>query len=147
MTTINSWLPVITALVMMSLATAAEGIYTGVRSKQGIMLGLSYALASNLIAFAIGGIVSFIVFGVLLALAWGGGLESVPGGETTIWAAVIFGLFFPVIFLLFIKRSTLGAFRLLSGLEAWGHASAWAVISALLTFLPAIMVGYYNIKI
>ena len=138
------WMVVGVAVVAFLLVTIGEGVFFRMRNGSPTVRSVTYALVSNLLGFGIGGIVFFIVFAVILALAWSGDLANVPGGEASIWAAVIFGFAFPILFLFLMKRALMSMFGVGRGITAWVHSIAWAVLATVATFAPSVLIVYFS---
>jgi hypothetical protein len=95
---------------------------------------VAFVLSSNLSSFAIGGFVSFVIMGVMMAMAWDGSINRVWDGDATLWVAVVVMIAFPPVLLVLTKRTLLAMFKIASGKSAW----AYSAVSSLIIFIAAI---------
>jgi hypothetical protein len=101
---IKEWAVVIVFLLCFPIFTVSEALWLVRRTQASFSRSLLYSFATNLFACLAGFFVSFIILGVILAMAWDGSLENVPAGGFTIWAALIVAVCFPLVLLIFSKR-------------------------------------------
>jgi len=79
----------------------------------------AFAFASNIFSVSIGFFVSFVIFGVLLALAWDGSLQKMPAGDAGIWAIVAIAGIFPILLLTLAKRLLIRFLKLTDVPQPW----------------------------
>ncbi|MBK9153914.1 MAG: hypothetical protein IPM25_06800 [Chloracidobacterium sp.] len=114
--------------------------------KNGIPFGraLAFSFATNILCISVGFFISFIIFGVLLALAWDGTLGQVDGNDWRIWAASLTGAFAPLLLLIVAKRVGL---RLIGpndlGLP-WLYSAASSVIFLLFVVSVPVLFAYFS---
>lgn len=94
----------------------------------------AFAFVSNIFSVSVGFFVSFVIFGVLMALAWDGSLEKVSGGDAGIWAAVAVAAIFPVLLLTLAKRLLFRGLKLTDVPRPWLYS-----ISASLLFFVVVI--------
>ncbi len=128
------------AAVLETLWLAKKGWATYGRSAAFVML-------SDMISLFVGFVVPFVILGTIIALAWSGGLSEVKGGDAGIWAAIVFAVIFPPIFLFLTKRVFLALFKIRSGRDAWLFSLAAVLISMAISFLPPIIFFYVGSKL
>lgn len=101
----------------------------------------AFAFATNTFAISIGFFVSFVIFAVLLMLAFGGSFEGLSGNDWRIWTAVIIGALFPFILLTLAKRLALKIFKMPSVENRWLFSMAAAAVFLIVnTSLPVLFV-------
>ncbi len=105
---------------------------------------VAYVMLTDTLSLCIGFFVPFVIIGTMLALAWGGGMNDIPGGDATVWAAIAFALLFPFIFLFLVKRTFLALFKIRSGREAWLYSIAATVLSLIISFGPPAIFFYVS---
>lgn len=114
--------------------------------KNGIPFGraLAFSFATNILCISVGFFISFIIFGVLLALAWDGTLGQVDGNDWRIWAASLTGPFAPLLLLIVAKRVGL---RFIGpndlGLP-WLYSAASSVIFLLFVVSVPVLFAYFS---
>lgn len=106
--------------------------------KNGVPFGRAFAfsIATNILCISVGFFISFIIFGVLLALAWDGTLGQVDGNDWRIWAASLTGAFAPLVLLIIAKRVGLK----LIGPGAVGQPLLFSTASAVIFLLFVVSV-------
>jgi magnesium-transporting ATPase (P-type) len=90
----------------------------------------AFSIASNIICITIGFSVSLMIAFAILAMAWDGSLQNVPGGNVTIWAAVIFSVVSPIALLTIAKFFLLKLFKF----DAVDAKLKYAILASLLFF-------------
>lgn len=111
----------------------------------GIPFGKAFAFsfATNTLSITIGFFISFVIFGVLLALAWDGTLGRMSGNDWRIWAASLAGAFFPLALLILAKRLGLKLFKMETVGLPWLFATAASVVFLLfVTAVPVLFVYF-----
>ncbi|MGD9588562.1 MAG: hypothetical protein AB7Q37_04220 [Pyrinomonadaceae bacterium] len=114
--------------------------------KNGVPFGkaLAFSFATNILCISVGFFISFIIFGVLLALAWDGTLGQVDGNDWRIWAASLTGAFAPLLLLIVAKRVGL---RLIvpNDLDLpWLYSAASSVIFLLFVVSVPVLFAYFS---
>lgn len=111
----------------------------------GIPFGKAFAFsfATNTFSITIGFFVSFVIFGVLLALAWDGTLGQMSGNDWRIWTAAVTGALFPLVLLILAKRIGLKIFKMdMVGLPWLFAATASVVFLLFVTAVPVLFVYF-----
>ncbi len=93
-----------------------------------------FAFVSNIFSTSIGFFVSFVIFGILLALAWDGSLQQLPTGDAAIWLAVAVAALFPPILLILSKRLLFRLLKLTEVTRPW----LYSLLSSILFFVVII---------
>jgi hypothetical protein len=101
---IKEWAVVIVFLLCFPIFTIIEALWLFRRTHASFARSVFYSFSTNLFASLAGFFVSFIILGVILAMAWDGSLERVPAGDVSVWAALIFAACFPLLILILSKR-------------------------------------------
>lgn len=125
----KEWLVVIIFFLCVFGATLVEAFWLSRKNTASFSRALTFSILSNTITVTAGFFVSFVIFGVILAMAWDGSLEKVPAGDFTVWTAVVIGALFPVLLLALAKRLLASVFKL-----ALARPSVYSTASALLFF-------------
>lgn len=124
----KEWLVVIIFFAAFFALTIAEAAWLNKKSGSGLPRAFATALLPNLFAITVGFFVSFMIFAVILAMAWDGSLQTVPGNDATIWAAVIAAILFPLVILTFAKRVALRLSKLVGISGPWVYSFAASLI-------------------
>lgn len=124
------------------LVTAGEIYWLTQRLAVPIKKALTTVFLSNFVTITLGFFVSFIIFGILFAVAWDENSEM-PSGEAGMWAALVGALGFPMLLMAAIKRLLLAGLRI----EQIARPLAYAFVSTLIFFaavfgLPAIFLAF-----
>lgn len=101
---IKEWAVVIVFLLCFPIFTIIEALWLSRRTQASLSRSLFYSFSTNLFASLAGFFVSFIILGVILAMAWDGSLERVPAGDALAWTALIVAGCLPLLLLIFSKR-------------------------------------------
>ena len=102
---------------------------------------LTIVFLSNFLTITLGFLVSFIIFGILLAVAWDEN-TTMPGGDTGTWLAFIAALGFPMLLMSAIRRLLITGLRI----DQIARPLPYAILSTLIFFaavfgLPAIFLA------
>jgi len=100
----KEWAVVIVFLLCFPVFTSIEALWLSRRTKASYFRSLLYSSLTNLLASIVGFLVSFIILGVILAMAWDGSLQRVPAGDVSIWTAIIVAALLPYLLLVLSKR-------------------------------------------
>lgn len=115
----KEWIAVLIFFLCFVLFTIGEAVWLYRAGWSNIGKSLVLALTTNIFSFCIGFFIIFIVFGVVLALAWDGSLEKVPGQDYSIGAALIAAMLFPFFLLTLSKKLLLMLLKIQNGKRAW----------------------------
>jgi magnesium-transporting ATPase (P-type) len=138
----KEWLIVAAFFVGFFAFTAAETWWLGRRTTHGVGRAFSFAFATNIFTASVGFCVSFVIFGVIMAMAWDGSLTSVPGGDSTIWVAVVVGGLAPLTILVLAKRLMIKLLKLTDLARPWAYAGVASLLFFLSIFLLPFAVAY-----
>lgn len=138
----KEWLIVIAFFVGFFAFTAAETWWVNRRTTHGVGRAFTFAFATNIFTACVGFFVSFVVFGVIMALAWDGSLTSVPGGDFTLWIAIAVGALAPVLILFFAKRLMIKLLKLTDLSKPWAYSAVTSILFFLSIFILPFAVGY-----
>jgi hypothetical protein len=134
----KDWIVVILFVLSFFVLTIAEIIWLNRKGWASAAKAIAFSVITNLLSFGIGAIVVFVVFGVMLAMAWDGSIERVPGGDASLWVLTAFAVLFTPVFLILVKRSFLTFLKIRTGTPAW----LFSLVSSIL-----ILIGSFGIPI
>ncbi len=138
----KEWIVVISAIGGLVFAAVAEVLWLARAKWTGTGSSIAFVLISNAIAIVLGGLVSFAVFGTMLAMAWSGALSDIPGGNWTLALLLAFCFTFPPVLLMLVKRVLLGLMKIRTGRQAWLFAFVAAIGTFAVSILPAVSLAY-----
>ncbi len=98
------WLTVLIFFLGFFAFTLAE---TFRLSKKGVFdtgRAFLFSFVTNILCVTVGFFVSFVIFGVIVALTWDGSLQKMPSGEAVSLVAVVVSGLFPPFLLTLAKR-------------------------------------------
>lgn len=133
--TTKEWLIVAAFFIGFFAFTAAETWWLNRRTTHGVSRLLTFAFSTNIFTACVGFFVSFVIFGVMMALTWDGSLASTPGGDFTLWLAVAVGALAPVVILYLAKRLMIKLLKLTDLSKPWVYSAIATVL-----FFPAIFI-------
>ena len=110
---IKEWAVVIVFLLCFPIFTVIEALWLAHRTKVSFWISLLYSLSTNLFACIPGFFISFVIFGVMLMLAWDGTPQRVPVSDASMWVGTIAAVFAPLVLLILLKRLAILIFKLL----------------------------------
>lgn len=122
--------------------TAAETWWLNRRTTHGAGRAFTFAFATNIFTACVGFFVSFVIFGVIMALAWDGSLASTPGSDFTLWVAVAVGALAPVVILFLAKRLMIGLLKLTDLSKPWAYSAIASVLFFLAIFILPFAAAY-----
>ncbi len=129
------WLAVLIFFTCFFAFTVLESHWLNKRTAAPLGKTFAFSFATNIFTITVGFALSFVVYGSLLMLTFGGALEHLSGNDWRIWAAVVAGAALPVIVSMLAKRLGLLIFKLEPGASPWTFSLAASVI--LLAFVTA----------
>ena len=100
----REWLIVVAFFAGFFAFTLGEAAWMSKRIAGGFPRALLFSFTSNLLSVIIGFFVAAAIVGVILAMAWDGSLQTVPGNDAGTIAALIFAAVFPAVLLVLLKR-------------------------------------------
>jgi len=128
---VAQWLVVVLFFTCFFAFTAGEISWLNRHRGIEVRKALAFSIASNIICITIGFSVSLMIAFAILAMAWDGSLQNVPGGNVTISAAVIFAIFSPIALLTIAKFFLLKLFKF----DSIHSKLKYAVLASLLFFV------------
>lgn len=139
------WLIVLLFFACFFVFTVCEILW--LRRRESVELGRAFAFSfgSNMLCVTVGFFISMVIVGVILAMAWDGSLQNVPGGDPAIWATLSVALIVPFALLVFAKRLmlTLLGIKIARPLRYASAASCLFFVAVMV--IPAIFV-YFLIR-
>ena len=131
----KEWIFVILFFAIFLPATLGE-IYWLIQSKTvQPRRAMILVFSSNFVTITLGFVVTFLIFGVLLAVAWDQNTEM-PGGETATWGAFLAALAFPILLMAGVRRLLISALRI----EQISRPTPFAIASSLLFFALVVVI-------
>ena len=127
--TLIEWLFVFVFFVCFFIACVGEILW--LRRKPGIELkrALIFVLSSNFITITVGFFVSFVIFAILLMLAWDGSIEKLPGGEASMIGLVAVMALFPIVLMMLWKRLLLKLLKFTADIiSPWRYSLAASIL-------------------
>jgi hypothetical protein len=135
----REWAVVLIFFVAVFGVTILEAFLISRNGWAGFGRALAFSVVTNLIGFAVGTFVIFVVVGVVMAMAWDGSIQKFPSGDFGIGAFLVFGILFFPAFLMLCKRLFLKLFKIQTGKTAWLFSLAGAVLIFIISQgLPAL---------
>lgn len=137
----KEWLIVLVFFLAFFAFTFAETYWLNKRTSAGFTRTLLFSFASNILCITVGFFVSFIIIGVILAMAWGDSLQNAGVGDKTIWTALITAMIFPTLFLTVVKRIFIKLMKFEFS-AAWIYSLVASLLFILTVFGSSIAVGF-----
>jgi len=121
--------------------TIGEVVFLSSRLQVPMKKALTTVFLPNFATITLGFFVTFVIFGIILAVAWDENTEM-AGGNTGTWIAFIAALGFPFLLMAAIRRLLIGGLRI----EQISRPLMYAVLSTIIFFaivcgLPAIFLA------
>jgi len=139
------WLAVLVFFIFFFAVTALESYWLNKRTAVQLGKTFAFSFATNIFTITVGFMLAFVVYAMLLTLAFGRALEHLSGsGDWRIWAAVIAGLAIPVLVSLLAKRLGLRIFKLDAGGSPWVISLAASLFFLLGVTVPPVMFVYFT---
>jgi len=123
--------------------TILEAFLISRKGWTGFGKSLAFSALTNFIGFAVGFLVLFVVFGVVLAMAWDGSLERFPLKDYGIGATLVFGVLFFPLFLMLCKRLFLQIFKIQAGKPAWLFSLASSLVIFVISYGLPVFAAYF----
>jgi hypothetical protein len=120
------WLTILIFFVCFTGLTFGEASWLNRRKWDTYGRSLAFSAATNIFSFGIGFFVLFVVFFIVLALAWDGTLNKVPGRDNTAVAALVLAALLPFVLLTLSKVLLLALMKMKKGKPAWLFSAASA---------------------
>lgn len=130
----KEWLFVIIFFVGFTLITVAEVLWLTRKKGVSPKRAATYVLVPNFVVITAGMFVSFVIFAVILALAWDETASKLPAPDLTMGLMVALAVLIPIVMMILIRRLM---FRLLQGEETRVGISPWvySLLSTIVFFI------------
>ena len=115
----REWLVVVLFIISFAGLSAGEALWLTRARWTTLGKALAFSFTTNFFGFCIGLFTSFVILSIILAMAWDGSLNEVPGHDSALWSAMIIALLITPVLLIVIKRLLLWFTRIRTGLSAW----------------------------
>lgn len=138
----KEWTVVLIFLCAVFGLTIFEAFLINRKGWAGFGRALGFSVLTNFIGFAVGFFVMFVVFGVVLAMAWDGSLERFPLHDYGVGAFLGFGVLFFPLFLMLCKRLFLKLFKIQNGRAAWLFSLGAALSIFIISLGLPVFAGY-----
>ena len=144
--TLREWMIVWSFFLVIAGSTVAEAVWLNRKGWAGFGKSLGFSLITNVIGFSGGFFVLFVVFGVVLAMAWDGSLKNFPMKDYGLGATLILAVLFLPALLTVCKRFFLSILRMQTGKSAWLFSLASSVLSLTVSLGIPILLGYFLLR-
>jgi hypothetical protein len=140
---LSEWLVLLSFLLLIAAVTVAEAAWLNRRGWASFGRSLGFSVLTNLIGFSVGCFVLFVIFAVVLMLAWDGSLQKVPGKDYTVTMALGLGVLFIPALLTVCKRVFLLILKIQTVKSAWLYSLMSSVLSLVVSIGIPILLGYF----
>ena len=137
-----AYIPLFVFLLLAILVIFAESIWLSRSGWTTSGRAWTFVVATDMIGFAIGGFVSFAIFGVMLMMAFGASGEGGTSSEASYWFLIILALLFPPVLLFLIKRLFMLLYSMPGGKRAWVFSFVAGFAAAAIVAIPPPVVYY-----
>ena len=138
----KEWVIVLSFFLIFVGYTVVEAVWVNRKGWAGFGKSLVFAVLTNFIGYAVGFFVLFVIFGVILAMAWDGSIDKFPMKDYGLVAAMSFAVLFTPALLTVGKRLFLSLLKMQTGKSAWLYAVASSLLSLTLSVGVPIFLGY-----
>jgi hypothetical protein len=125
----QDWIFVAVFFVAFVAVTAGEIYWLTGKLSVPVKKALTTVFLPNFATITLGFFVTFIIFGILLAVAWDENTVT-PGGEAGTWIAFIAALGFPFLLMTALRRLLIGGLRI----EQIPRPLPYAILSTIIFF-------------
>lgn len=140
------WLVILAFFLLVVAAMFAEAFWISKKGWASFGKGFVFSALSNVIGFAVGLFIFFVVMGIFLMLSLDGTTDRIFnskfGGPTAI-AALVFGFLITPALLIICKRIFLGVLKMQTGKAAWLYALASSVLIFVIGLGVPGVLGYF----
>lgn len=133
------WISFALFLVLSVAAVIVEVMWLTRRGWTTPGMAVAYVLITDALGLGVGIFTLFAAVGVMMMMAFGGSGMGGTAPEPAYWAVTAFGLLFPALFLLSIKRFLLLLFGIRTGRAAWTYSSVVTLALGIGVFVPPIL--------
>src|SRR5437879_9316215 len=118
----TEWIAVVVFFAGFFAFTIGECYWLSRKKSSSCGRFVAFSFVSNIFSVSIGFFVSFLIFGLLLMLAWDGSIQRLPTGEAAIWLAVGVAAIFPPVLLILAKRLLMRLLKLNEISRPWVYS-------------------------
>ena len=140
----REWLAVVLFIVCFAGLSAGESLWLKRVQWTSFGKALAFSFSTNFFGFCIGLFTSFVILSIILAMAWDGSLNEVPGHDSTLWSAMVAALLITPVLLIVIKRFVLWFTRIRTGLSAWVFSFFVSILIFVATLGLPVAVLYFT---
>ncbi len=137
-----AYVPLFVFLLLALLVIVAETMWLARRGWTTTGRAWTFVLATDLIGFGIGGIVSFAIVGVMLMMTFGPDGRGGTSSDASYVILTVLAVISPPVILLFVKRVFLPLFKMPGGTQAWIFSIVASFLAAIIVALPPPVVYY-----
>ena len=139
----REWLIVAAFFAGFIAVTFGEAAWMSKRIAGGFPRAILFSFTSNLLSIIIGFFVAAGIVGVILAMAWDGSLQTVPGNDASTIAALVFAAVFPAVLLVLLKRLFLHLLKIGEIRAPLSYSIAASAIFFVSTIGLSLVAGYF----
>ena len=133
------WIAFALFLILCVAAVVAEVVWLTRKGWAAPGRAVAYVLLTDVLGVGVGLFTFFAAFGVLMMMTLGGSGQGGNAPEPAYWAVTGFGLLFPPLFLLSLKRLFLLIFGIRTARAAWLYSLAATLLIGIGVFLPPVL--------
>lgn len=137
------WLSVLIFFLSFFALTFAESAWLNKKGGSPFGKAFAFSFATNIFTVVVGFSLSFLIFGALLALAFGGAFEGLDGNDWRIWGAVIAGALFPLAVSVFAKRLGLRIFKFDPSAPPWVYSLVASLVFLVVVTAAPVLFVYF----
>jgi len=100
---------------------------------------IAYVLITDVLGLGVGLFTFFAAIGVMMMMAFGSSGQGGTAPEPAYWVATAFGLLFPPLFMLSLKRLFLLIFGIRTGRSAWAYSLVVTALVILVALAPPVI--------
>lgn len=138
----KEWIIVLSFFLIIVGYTVAEAVWVNRKGWAYFGKSLVFSMLTNFIGYAVGFFVVFVIFGVILAMAWDGSIDKFPMKDYGLVAAMVFAALFTPTLLTVCKRVFLSLLKMQTGKSAWLYAVASAFLSVTVSVGVPFFLGF-----
>ncbi len=138
----REWLAVVLFIVCFAGLSIGEALWLVRAQWTSLGKALAFSFVTNVAGFCIGLFTSFVILSIILAMAWDGSLNEVPGHDSTLWTAMVAALLITPVLLMVLKRLLLWFTRIRTGLSAWIFSFSVSILIFAVTLGLPIVILY-----
>lgn len=133
----KEWIFVALFFAMLFGVSIVDIFWLAKRNGIDLRRALIAVFVPNFLTITIGFLFTFIVFGILFAVAWDENTEM-PGGEAGTWALLSLGILFPLFLMTGVKYLLVRILKLSSISKRFTSPFSYSLLSSILFFLVVV---------